>query len=306
MFCEGICQIFVLLVVVSLARSQHHSVYVDPIPGNRCSAGCVSPGICPLGYFRQTKYPFDYCCYVDEVAFGKLFDSKVASLKMLDCRNRDILNFELTATKSDTESIDFSFSKFRNKLPEIRLNFLKYFTQLKVLTLSSSNVNHLPSDFLSAHTLLEDLYLNWNDITEIPENFFENNPNLVKIDFTGNRLESIPANLFKRTPNLDDVNLSYNNLQHITSDTFKFLTNLRYLDLSYNEKVRCISSKVFKFNKSLVHVSLNELGNRVHRGLQKTYCSTKCRYNIAHLRFQLKINERGRWQTRLGASCSAR
>ncbi|XP_012285576.1 insulin-like growth factor-binding protein complex acid labile subunit [Orussus abietinus] len=120
------------------------------------------------------------------------------------------------------------------------------------LNLSFNALLSFPSAAMSVKSL--DLSSNW--IRELNGEAFANLPNIKILNLSDNRLEELPKNL--DSDSLTTFSLAKNRLMRINNDAFSDLPNLHELDISGNRLTDPLDVDVFRSNKNLSRIRLDD------------------------------------------------
>ena len=134
--------------------------------------------------------------------------------------------------------------------------------KLRVLDLSSNNLQKISFEDLIEFINLEYLNLENNSIAEIGSRVFYNMGRLTTLILSLNRLTHLNLTLFYDLSNLKFLNLSCNQIEIIPKDLFKELYKLETIDLSFN---RIYFIENFSFSKLtyLRNLYLNENDEKI-------------------------------------------
>ncbi|XP_055596813.1 protein artichoke [Uranotaenia lowii] len=130
------------------------------------------------------------------------------------------------------------------------------FTDLQILEISDSRLNHLQDYALNGLKNLEVLNFSKNNLTSIKSWSDHDLEQLQTLDIRKNLVKSINSQSFKRYPNLAKLILSNNFLTTIPEGTFSEVPHLRYLSLGRN-LLTSIEEHTLKGLSKLTHVSFH-------------------------------------------------
>lgn len=145
-----------------------------------------------------------------------------------------------------------------HRMPDI----FKYFTNLKQLNVSHTDLQQIRAPNFDGAKALSTLIVSHNELTEILSSSFSNAKELKRVDLSHNQINRIDPFAFDETQHLTDLNLSHNNLSTIDNRTFSTLPNLDRLDLGYN-LIEVIENVLFNNLQSVKMLNLKN--NRLHR-----------------------------------------
>ena len=128
------------------------------------------------------------------------------------------------------------------------------------LTVSSGQLETLPSGSFYNLIGLESLRINSMGLDELPDDIFDGLSNLRILSLSWNDLEGLPEDIFDGLSNLTHIYISGNELTALNQDVFDGLNSLRWLDLSDNE-LAALPADVFEDLDGLeiLYLSNNEL-----------------------------------------------
>lgn len=148
---------------------------------------------------------------------------------------------------------------------------------LRVLELSSCNLQKIPRSLLAGLPALEYLKLSWNTALQVGRSERLDSHTLNELDLSycsldeidlsvlpslqhlrlrGNMLRSLTGQTFENNSMLETIDLSRNSLRSLEAETFYKLKKLSSLDLAYNEIAR-LDRNVFRTNDNLVTLNLS-------------------------------------------------
>lgn len=130
---------------------------------------------------------------------------------------------------------------------------------LKVLDLSSNNVDNLPAATFSGLGRLTELYLAKNGMNFVADRALEGLISLSIINLSENRLNSLPPELFSEARNVKEIYLQNNSINVLAPGIFTELSQLLVLDISRNElTTEWVNSATFK---GLIRLILLDISN---------------------------------------------
>lgn len=276
--------LFTLFLPICLSQRWSYNPYPRSCTGRPGIPNCYAPRACRTGHYENTetynRHPFRFCCYSYDASNSRREEWS------LDCRKRDRSNLARTDTSLNVVDLDLSFNDFANYSTRLRDDFLKNFKSLTSLKIEMSHLDSPPPDFLSAHAELERVVLAWNEITELPEDLFANNRKLYDVNLRDNQITHIPNRLFRNSPEMWRLQISGNSLTRLSQAFLRYLPNLHVFDASHNDRMRCMSSNLFEYNKDLSLVRLNNIGHFIPSIVQQSYCDLIrfCLHRMAHLK----------------------
>lgn len=161
--------------------------------------------------------------------FGNEGFSKLDSILLMKVVEKQIVGryYDLESAVLQKDSV-ISLSLVNKGLTTLP-NEILLFKNLKVLDISSNNINNLP-DWLGKMACLEELYCRSNKIDKLPLDIC-NLKNLTVLDFWNNNVVSIPSCL--STSSIKKINFGMNSLSYIPKSIFK-ISHLEELNLSNN------------------------------------------------------------------------
>ncbi|KAG1927374.1 toll-like receptor [Pimephales promelas] len=150
------------------------------------------------------------------------------------------------------EMLDLSYNDHYFTVPGVthNLNFIQYLPSLKVLNMSSNNINTLTTKNISSASLQElqfqynSLGKMWRENDKTYDRLFANLTNLTHLDISCNKIERIPDRVYPLLPrSIQRLRLSHNGLANLNWTMLRHFPHLRELILS-NNKIFQISSNL--------------------------------------------------------------
>lgn len=133
------------------------------------------------------------------------------------------------------------------------------FTNLRVLNISSMEIDDLNSIMFDYNGHLERIIASHNRLTILDaDEFCHNCDKLVELDFSYNQISKLHIPLFAKTEKLKSINLSHNVIENLDSLRFTNLQDLKLLDLS-NNKINVIEPMTYIRKLKILNLNNNQL-----------------------------------------------
>ncbi|XP_044733091.1 SLIT and NTRK-like protein 5 isoform X2 [Chrysoperla carnea] len=117
---------------------------------------------------------------------------------------------------------------------------------LRILDLSSTNLEHISDEAFAVFKELTVLILSNNHLKNVPDSLTYASDSLRKLDFSGNAVQEFNDDSFFGLKSLTHLNIScMENLKTIHSGTFQWLENLNALHISHNPQLTHIDKDAF-------------------------------------------------------------
>lgn len=149
--------------------------------------------------------------------------------------------FELDSPKINTSQV-INLTSASCTFQTIELNFCQRFQNLRVLDISSYQIDDLKKlqPFNCKH--LEVFNASKNALTKIPAGIFDQTPQLREVNLSGNKIETIDLTAFWSLKKLQVLDLSNNLIDEIPEQLFANDTQLQTLSLQ-NNRIKKFESK---------------------------------------------------------------
>lgn len=136
----------------------------------------------------------------------------------------------------------------------------KWYTAIRILNVSHTDLGVLLSRNFDYSENLKDLFVSHNQLEELPSSLFTDSRNIQLVDFSSNKIKKIDPMAFVSTKSLRILNLSNNSIESIDVRTFKDLEQLIELNLGANF-IENIESELFRGLNNLELLDLHS--NRI-------------------------------------------
>ena len=201
----------------------------------------------------DNKWNLDDIPHIDQLERLEISNSMIKDPRF--GLNNDV---ELRSAKMMTYERLNEFVFRNNGLRVLRsVNFLQYFTNLKVVTLNDNQLAQIDPDAFRNLSLVE-VNLERNRLEKLHENLFAKSPRLhetlKRLVLKENQLVELKDLMFSSLKNLEHLDLSRNRLISLSERTFQGLLSLKELSLSFNP-LKYIDVNTFRF----ISASLNRL-----------------------------------------------
>lgn len=202
---------------------------------------------CRAYYVSSDKVNIEFVCEMGRLRHYYFADSRI------DCFEGQ----QLSTYPSRVDEMAFQNCQL-HRMPDI----FKYYTNLKQLNISYTDLKQIRAPNFEGAKTLSILIASHNDLTEILSSIFSNAKVLRAVDLSHNQINRIDPFAFDESQHLTDLNFSHNNLSTLEHRTFSTLTNLERLDLGYN-LIEVIENELFDNLRSMKILNLNN--NRLNR-----------------------------------------
>lgn len=202
------------------------------------SVNCFSPEDC--SYDEHSKH-VEYIC---DVIPGSNFNQRTD--KFLYCNNY--------SPGIDRGRIRI-LSVLNCREDRLGVDYLDVFTDLRVLNISSVNLETIHADDLKHSKYLEQIIVAQNRLTTIPASLFSYTTELTSLDFSYNQIRELDPFLFDVAHKLTTINFSYNSIEMLNKRIFSKLIDLEAIDFSDN-KIQTIENPLLIYNKKLKSFNL--------------------------------------------------
>lgn len=214
---------------------------------------------CSDQYHVISYFEFDFIKYCRNSSHPYLMESRTEKIRFDDCQMSQI-SLKIFATFKNLRILDISSM-------ELELLTLEVFMGADALEELNVSQNQLSvirlNQFLLAESL-KSVNLSYNNIRTIEKGAFNYRVNqLTLINLSHNQIRQIPSQTFHKLPHLLQLNLSHNQLKSIEMGTFAKQINLNTLDLSFN-MIKAIDLEKVLPHKSWIHRFFIE-SNSLHR-----------------------------------------
>ncbi|XP_063303074.1 leucine-rich repeat-containing G-protein coupled receptor 5 [Pelobates fuscus] len=219
------------LVVLHLHNNRIYSL------GKKCFDGLHSLETLDLNYNNLEEFPSAI--------------RTLTNLKELGFHSNDIKSIPEQAFIGNPSLITIHF--YDNPIQLVGRSSFQHLPELKTLILNgASQITEFPD--LTGTTSLESLTLTGSQLVHLPEVVCYQLPSLQVLDLSYNHIKDLPS--FTGCQRLQKIDLRHNEVYEIRSATFQQLLVLRSLDLSWN-KITVIQPNSFSSLPSLIRLDLS-------------------------------------------------